>query len=470
MTSPGGASHSLGRFRYSVTRRLCFRPTAPSDNAAVAYVDLLRRNRDFRRLWLGQVVSQLGDWFDTVAVYTLVLRLTGSGRAVGLVLVTRFLPTVFLSPLAGALADRYSRRTIMIVSDLLRAAVVLGFLLVRRPDELWIVYALTLLQLALSTFFEPAKSAAIPSIVEGRALATANAVSSVTWSAMLTLGAAAGGEVAGRFGTDAAFVLDSLTYLASAALIFGVRLPARPPRPKTRLTPAKALGVTDTVEGARYVRARPHVLAVMLVKPAWGLGGGILTLLTVFGDAVFPVGGSGARGMGLLYAVRGIGTAVGPVVARRLAGDGERAMRLAIGFSFVVGGAFYVGFGLATNLALALLLLGVAHAGGSTLWVYSTTLLQRAVREDFRGRVFAAELALITTTLALSNYATGEALDRFGYSPRAVAVAIGFIFILPGLAWFAALPFWAAGGAGEPARPGAREGGEAPAEAAPPGG
>jgi MFS family permease len=440
-----------------------------SDGAGVGYLELLGRNRDFRRLWLGQVVSQLGDWFDTVAVYTLVLGLTGSGRAVGLVLVTRFLPTIFLGPLAGVLADRYSRRTIMIASDLARAFVVLGFLLVRRPEQLWIVYALTLLQLALSTFFEPAKSAAIPSIVTGRALITANAISSVTWSVMLTLGAAVGGEVAGRFGTDAAFVLDSLTYLASAALIFGVRLPRRPPRPKTKLTLRKALGVTDTVEGARYVRARPHVLAFLLVKPAWGLGGGILTLLTVFGDVVFPIGQNAARGMGVLYAVRGVGTAVGPVLARRVAGDGPRAMRLAIGFSFIVGGLFYIGFGVATNFALALLLLGIAHAGGSTLWVYSTTLLQRAVEDDFRGRVFAAELALITFTLALSNYATGEALDRFRYSPRTVAVAIGVIFILPGLVWFAAARWWYGDDAARRHARDETDAPAAPADAAPPG-
>ena len=203
----------------------------------------------------------------------------------------------------------------MIVSDLLRALIVLGFLFVRRADQLWMIYVLTVFQLGLSTFFEPAKTAAIPSLVADRELVAANAISSVTWSVMLTLGAAIGGVITGWFGTDVAFVLDSLTYLLSAALIASVRVPKRAKKPKTDFTFGKALGITETIEGARYVKHRPRVLALLLVKPAWGLGGGILTLLAVFGEKIFPVGHSPATGIGVLFAARGIGTAVGPIVA-----------------------------------------------------------------------------------------------------------------------------------------------------------
>src|SRR5215210_9168498 len=146
----------------------------------VGYIDLLRGNRAFRQLWLGQVVSQLGDWFNTIALYTIILNLTGSGRDIGLLLVARFLPSFIFGSLSGVVADRFSRRSIMIVSDLLRALVVLGFLFVRRADQLWLIYVLTVFQLGLSTFFEPAKTAAIPSVVEDRELIAANALSSVT--------------------------------------------------------------------------------------------------------------------------------------------------------------------------------------------------------------------------------------------------------------------------------------------------
>ena len=409
---------------------------------SVGYAELLRGNRGFRLLWLGQVVSQMGDWFDTIAVYTIALRLTGSGRAVALIMVARFLPSVVMGPLSGVVADRFSRRSIMITADLLRAVVVLGFLLVRHPDQMWLVYVLTVLQLAFSAFFEPAKTAAIPSIVSDRELLSANAIASITWSAMLTLGAAIGGFVAGWFGTNAAFILDSLSFVASAILIASVAFPKRPPRPKTKLTIGKALGITDTIEGARYVKHRPRVFAYLMVKPAWGMGGGILTLLAVFGEKIFPIRGQTATGIGVLFAARGIGTAVGPIVARRWAGETRKQMQIAIGIAFLIGGAFYIAFGNSQSFILALLFLLIAHTGGSILWVFSTVLLQREVEDKFRGRVFAAELALLTLTMAASNYLVGELMDRFGYSPRVVTIGVGSFFLLPGLFWFATKNWW----------------------------
>jgi MFS family permease len=409
---------------------------------AAGYAEVLRGNRSFRFLWLGQVVSQMGDWFDTIAVYTIALRLTGSSRSVALIMVARFLPSVVMGPLSGVVADRFSRRSIMITADLMRAIVVLGFLFIRRPDQMWLVYVLTVLQLAFSTFFEPAKTAAIPSIVSERELLPANAIAAVTWSVMLTLGAAMGGLVAGWFGTDVAFVLDSLTFVASAILIASVRLPKRPPRPKVRVTIGRALGVTDTLEGARYVKSRPRVLAFLMVKPAWGMGGGILTLLAVFGERVFPIAGKTATAIGVLFAARGIGTAIGPIVARRWAGETPRQMQNAIGIAFFIGGVFYVAFGVSRSFVLALIFLAVAHTGGSILWVFSTVLLQGQVEDKFRGRVFAAEMALLTLTMAGSNYLVGELMDRFGFSPRVVTVGVGIFFMLPGLIWFATEKQW----------------------------
>ncbi len=408
----------------------------------VGYLELLRGNPGFRTLWLGQVVSQMGDWFDTIAVYTIALQLTGSSRSVALIMVARFLPSVFIGPLSGVIADRFSRRAIMITSDILRALVVLGFLLVHRPDQMWLVYVLTIFQLGFSTFFEPAKTASIPSIVSDRELLPANAIASVTWSIMLTLGAAIGGFVTGWFGTNAAFVLDSLTFVASAILISRVKFPKRFERPKTKLTVSKALGIGDTIEGARYVKHRPRVFAYLMVKTAWGMGGGIMTLLAVFGEKIFPVAGKTATGIGVLFTARGIGTAFGPILARRWAGETRKQMQASIGIAFLIGGAFYFAFGVSRNFPAALLFLFLAHAGGSILWVFSTVLLQKTVEDQFRGRVFAAEMALVTLTMAASNYLVGELMDRFGFSPRVVTAAVGAFFLLPGLMWFVTQRWW----------------------------
>src|SRR5215470_12269629 len=172
---------------------------------------------------------------------------------------------------------------------------------------------------------------------------------------MLTLGAAIGGFITGWFGTNAAFILDALSYVLSAVLIFSVRLPKRPKRERRKLSAAQALGITETLEGARYVKHRPHVLGLLLVKPAWGLGGGILTLLAVFGERIFPVGKSAATGIGVLFAARGIGTAIGPIVARRISGEGKRRMKTSIGIAFLIGGVGYIAFGAGTSFIFALI-------------------------------------------------------------------------------------------------------------------
>ncbi|HEU5236759.1 MAG TPA: hypothetical protein VFU37_06435, partial [Pyrinomonadaceae bacterium] len=221
-----------------------------------------------------------------------------------------------------------------------------------------------------------------------------------------------------------------------------VHFPKRAKREKAKTTVRKALGISDTIEGVRYVKHRSSVLAYLLVKPAWGLGGGILTLLAVFGERIFPVGGKAATGIGVLFMARGIGTAFGPMLARRWSGETRKQMQTAIGIAFLMGGAFYIGFGASSSFALALVFLAIAHMGGSILWVFSTVLLQLNVEDLFRGRVFAAEAALTTLTMAASNYVVAELMDGIGLSPRVVTVGVGIFFLMPGLIWFATRKWW----------------------------
>jgi MFS family permease len=272
------------------------------------YLDLLRRNRDFRRLWTGQIISESGDWFNSVALFTLMLNLTGSSEAVGYILIIKLVPTFLVGPVAGVVADRFNRKMIMIIADVARGLVVLGFLFIDSPEQVWMVYAITALQVVMASFFDPARSAAIPGIVTRDQLISANALSSVTWSATLAFGALLGGVVTDVLGRDAAFLIDSLSFFLSAAVISLVRLPGRPPRERRasrRLRLAEATGLADLIEGARYLRSDLRVMALLLVKSGWGVGGGVLLLLTVFGKQVFPIGNDGSTSIGLLFAARG---------------------------------------------------------------------------------------------------------------------------------------------------------------------
>ena len=404
---------------------------------SVGYVDLLQRNHAFRNLFIGQLVSQTGDWFNSVALFTLLLSLTGSGETVGYVLIIKLLPSFFAGPPAGVVADRFNRKTIMIVADLVRAILVLGFLFVQRQEQVWIVYVLAGLEIVVSSFFEPAKSAAIPNIVSREELVPANALSAASWSVTLALGAALGGLVTDAFGRNTAFVIDSLSFFISAAFIARVHLRSTASKEKRtdHLSLIEITGLSDFIEGARYLKSNRRVIALLLVKSGWGFGGGVLLLLTVYGKQIFPIGRDGATSIGWLYAARGLGALIGPIIAGRITSGEPRTMRRAISVAFFVSAAFYLLFAQAPVLAVALICVVGAHSGGSIQWVFSTTLLQMTVPNRFLGRVFALEMALLTLTMSASTYLTGLGVDYPGLGARRMAMALGLAFAVPGIAW-----------------------------------
>jgi MFS family permease len=399
------------------------------------YRALLAGNRNYRLLWIGQIVSQLGDWFNSVAIYALLLELTGSATSVALMIIVQFLPMAVIGPVAGVVVDRVNRRRLMIGADVLRGMLILFLLLVRRADQVWIVYVVMGATVSLTAFFEPARTAVIPNVTTRAQLLTANALSSATWSAMLAIGAGAGGVVTALFGRNVAFLVNALSFLASAAIIARTAFDADPPESKRPAGWASITGIGDLIEGIRYVRSDRHVAALMLVKAGWGIAGGVLLLMTVMGQRVFPVGGSAAAGIGVLYAARGIGAGIGPIMARAWLGQQPNEMRRAIAPSYVLVALFYLMLSWSTTIGLASVAVVGAHAAGSVLWVFSTVLLQLSVPDRFRGRVFSAELALLMSVSALSSFVCGYALDTWGLSPFLLTRVLGVLFVLPTLGW-----------------------------------
>ncbi len=417
------------------------------------YNSLLRTNRNFRLLFIGQTISQLGDWFNSVAVYALLLDLTGSATAIAWMMIAQFMPVAIVGPMAGVVVDRVDRRRLMIGTDLVRGVLVLGLLLVRRADQVWIAYVVMALTVGAQAFFEPARTATIPNLTSREELMPANALSSAAWSSMLAVGASIGGLVTALAGRNVAFVLNALSFFASAYFIAQTRYRSAPP-PAPPLVGLSALtGIPDLMEGFRYVRQRSHVAALMFVKAGWGLAGGVLLLLTIFGQRVFPVGGSTAAGIGVLYGARGVGAAMGPVALRWILGQQPRMLRRTIGPAYFLVGIFYLALAWAPTLPIAAFCVFCAHFGGSMLWVFSTVLLQMEVPDRFRGRVFAAELALVTLLSSISSYWTGYELDRAGWSPRTMSAALGALFCVPGTLWLLILSRWQESApVGEPAQ------------------
>src|SRR5439155_18703126 len=284
----------------------------------------------------------------------------------------------------------------MITADLVRGCLILGLLLVRQADQVWIAYMVMALTVGAAAFFEPARTAIIPSFTTADELLPANALSSATWSAMLAIGASVGGVVTAIAGRNVAFTINAASFFVSAFFIGRTHYRPAPPL-ATRPSGISALSAyTDLIDGLRYMRQHSHVAALMFVKAGWGLAGGVLLLLTIFGQRIFPVAGSTAAGIGVLYGARGVGAGLGPIALRWILGQKPSTLRRTIGPAFFTIGAFYMVMAGAASLPVAAAAVLCAHFGGSILWVFSTVLLQMEVPDRFRGRVFAAELALVT--------------------------------------------------------------------------
>ncbi|HTR65720.1 MAG TPA: MFS transporter [Terriglobales bacterium] len=406
-----------------------------------AYWQLLRQNRNFRNLWMAQIVSEIGDWFYTLALYSLVLQLTGKATAVGMALMFQVLPQTLTSPIAGVVNDRVSRKRVMIIADVSRFFIVLAMLLVRSRSMVWLVYPLLVMETAMWAFFEPARNAVIPNITPQEDIIVANTLSSTTWSLNLMIGAALGGVVAAMLGRDAVFVLNALSFLASAFLIS--RMHFVEPHAETAV-PLRSRDLVDyspVLEGVRYVRRDRRLLATMFAKAGEFMIGPSWVLFTVMGMRYFPVHWAGLSaergallGMSLLIGARGIGALVGPLVSARIAGHSDRNLRLGILVGYVMIAIGYLALGRASGVWLACLCIVFAHSGGSTVWVFSTTLLQINTEDRFRGRVFAADLALCMLTIGIGAFLCGRFLD-WGASARAVATTVGLLMLLPTALW-----------------------------------
>jgi MFS family permease len=425
-----------------------------------SYVSILRKNRNFRLLYVGQTISQLGDWFNAVAIYALLLDLTGSATAVAWMMIVQFLPVAVFGPMAGVIVDRVNRRRLMIGTDLLRGGLILTLLIIRRPDQVWIAYVVMAIAVGAQAFFEPARTATIPNVTPPEDLLQANALSSATWSAMLALGASIGGAVTALAGRNIAFTANALSFFASAYFLAQTRYDATPTGAPRSAGFLALTGIPDLIEGVRYVRQHSHVAALMLVKAGWGLAGGVLLLLTIFGQRVFPLTGGSAAGIGVLYAARGVGAGLGPIALRWILGQQPRRLRRAIGPAYFMVGVFYVALAGAPALWIAALCVLCAHFGGSILWVFSTVLLQMEVPDRFRGRVFATELALVTLMSSASSYWTGHQLDQAGWAPRTLAFTLGLLFCVPGTLWLLIQTRWKDGPAEGTKLPIARTTGE----------
>jgi MFS family permease len=397
--------------------------------AGVTYIGLLRGNPAFRRLWFGTIVSFLGDWLTTVAVVTMATQLSDSSLAVSGVLIAKTLPIFLVSPWAGPLADRVDRRVLMIGTDVVRAVLVLVMVGCYLVGSLGALLVVLTCRTVVSGVFIPARTASVPDLAVGDQLPVAMALNGGTWSTMLALGAALGGLLTETLGVTGALLVDALTFLGSAAILWG--LPALPP------TDDPSERKATFTDGLRYLRGRLYLPVLLLQKTALSLSGAALVVLPLYAGGLFE-GYDGPLYLGLLYAARGCGALVGSMGMRKLLGDDPDTMRRAMVPAYGLLAVSYVGMGLAPDYPYALAAFAVSMVGSGMVWTFSGTLAQQATERSYRGRLFSLEFGSTMLMSAVASLVGGIVLDA-GVDPQVVVSAIGACFVVPLGVWAATL-------------------------------
>ncbi len=399
-----------------------------------AFTDLLRRNKNYRYTWMGQVVSEIGDHFNNIAVFSLALEVTHSGLVVSGIMLSRAAAAITAGPLAGVLLDRMNRKRIMIASDMIRAVIAAGFIITVHHPEPWLLYVFSGLLMFASPFFTSGRASILPAIANREDLHTANSLTQTTQWTTLTLGTLTAGVSVSRFGYEAAFCLNSLSFLFSAWSISHLRATEGGFRAERKaVTEAEVVRPwTDYAEGLRYMRATPLILGIAVINVGWATGGGAAQILfSLFGETVF---GRGAAGIGEVWGCAGIGLLVGGVFGHWFGRHASfRAYKRAIVVCYIIHGGAYIVFSQMRRFWLALAFIGLSRSAVAVSSVLNMTQLLRNVPDAYRGRVFSTIESLTWAVMMVSMMAAGVASQY--HDPRIIGVWSGVLSSTTALAW-----------------------------------
>jgi predicted MFS family arabinose efflux permease len=401
----------------------------------VSFLGLLRANRNYRFTWSGQVVSEVGDHFNNIAVFSLALANTGSGLVVAGILMSRGLLVILAGPVAGVLLDRLDRKRIMIASDLVRAGIAILFLLAIPEGRTWLLFLLSGLLMFASPFFTSGRAAILPTIATKDELHTANSLTQLTQWTTVTIGSFLGGASVSSFGYRIAFLFNALSFLFSAACISRLQSDTGSGFRAERSVIGEdkiARPWHEYVEGLRYMRASPLIFGIGLVAVGWATGGGAAQILfSLFGEQVFHRGPSG---IGVIWGCAGIGLICGALLANAIGRKiSFQTYKRLISISYVVHGAAYVAFSQASRFGMALFFIGLSRGAVAVSSVLNTSQLLRHVANDYRGRVFSTIETWNWMTMMVSMAIAGLASDHT--SPRVIGAWSGVFSSLTAVFW-----------------------------------
>jgi MFS family permease len=396
------------------------------------FTSLLATNRNYRNAWIGQVVSEVGDHFNTIAVLSLALHLTGSGFTVGATMIARVLPAILAGPIAGVVLDRMDRRKVMIASDLFRAVISVAHILLLTYREQWLLYLLSALLMFASPFFNSGRSAILPRIASPDQIHAANALTQTTSWLTLALGAMLGGISANALGYEGTLGINSISFLLSAVAIWSLRSPEGHFLPDRTHRKTRSSSMAEFREGLSYMKAQPLIFAIAMLGVGWATGGGAAQILfTLFGEVVFQ---RGPAGLGLIWGFAGLGLVVGGVLGLR---SGKimtfPLYKRIVGPAFLLHGLAYVAFSVMPTIWGSIFFIALSRASVGLCSVMNRTMLLLHVPDGLRGRVFTTVDTMQNTVMMISMGAAAVASTR--YSAREIGVVAGFLSSSTAIFW-----------------------------------
>ena len=396
------------------------------------YIEFFYSNPKFRRLWAASVISLLGEWFNTIALFFLILEFSGSEFLLGILFSVRMALFAISQPINGLLADRISRKKLMLWSNILQVGLALSFLLVDGEEDMWWLISVSGLMMLLHGVYVTAERAALPNIVDDEDLITANAIDSASWSTALCIGAMLGGITVSIWGTDVAFIIDSYTFLLSALLL--VPLTFEQKYDTSSDGPIIITALSNIKVGWTRIYNDKKLLRIVFAKSSWNLAGaGLAGVFLVLAGADLT-GYGAAFGFGLFFFARGIGTGIGPLAARAIFKDKAKWPSI-IGILVSLSGFFYLLVGLTLDIYLPLTvgLIILAHSASGGNWVLSTVLTQTWVEDEVRGRVFSIDMLILGGTAAISTTTAGFLVEFYDLSLKTGFISFSFIMMACGL-------------------------------------
>ncbi|MFN8685198.1 MAG: MFS transporter [Acidobacteriota bacterium] len=398
----------------------------------VSIPELLRRNHNYRLLWSGQLVSEVGDHFNNIAVFSMAIRQDHGGLLVGGVLIARALPMLIAGPMAGVVLDRMDRRRVMIASDLIRGCIALLFILSIGQSDNTLLFLLSALLMFASPFFTSGRNSILPVVAPGEQLIPANALTQITAWGTTGVGAFLGGASVAVFGYEGAFVINALSFFLSAACLLGFRCRSDEFLPGQDGTKRTFHPVQEFIEGLNYLRREPLLLAIALIGVGWATGGGAAQILfSVFGETVFRRGPSG---IGIIWGCAGCGLVLGGVIANQLNKRLDfQGYKQTVAIAYLLHGAFYVAFAWERNFGLALVFIALSRAAGAAASVVNYSKVLQYAEDQYRGRVFATMETMTWATMMISLAAAALATER--YDPRLIAAIAGCLSASTALFW-----------------------------------